>query len=87
LGRLIVDLENNHGVGCNMIKDAPAPVFVGNADLVTSRSYVRHGSGVGQADAFALLQTPEQHAGLNPGLSGERRGFISPFIQTSGLPA
>lgn len=67
-GCLAENLEDDHGLGLQVVEDAPVLVFVADPQLVAPRSDVRHGPGMRQADSFALLQPPEQHAGLNPGL-------------------
>ena len=72
---LVVYGKNDDFLGVEMVENAPVVGFVADAQLVTTRSDIWHGTGVRQAKAFTLLQKPEQHPGLDPGRQAERRAL------------
>jgi len=48
----------------DVIENAPGRGFIADAQLVAAGPDAGHRTGMRQADVLALLQTPEQHAGL-----------------------
>lgn len=75
LGLLVENFEDDDGVGRQMVKDAPAFGFVGDAEFVAAWAHDGHGPGVWEAELFTPLQTAKEHAGLDPRRAGKGRSF------------
>ncbi len=72
-GCLAEDRQNHNGVGIGAVHDPPISFGVSNSQFVTARTHNRHRPRVRHRQRLALLQQPDEIAGLDPGHLRERR--------------